>query len=458
MDVRSARTGIRDDYIVQRRKHLTRWISYWFGVCMIMVLLSLAGCGSKKDGTDVAVVDVAEKFWKVYEESEQDEIVGKKFFNDSNSYCMEYNEEKTETVLVQRKIDGTSPQRYPEEEVLDILCVTNQELYYKKWEDITSDTVLWRVPIQKTQAGDVLHWKEREALATSDLDNFCLVSDSCVIFEDDNLIHKLELPTGKTVPLCEELDWTRPEIVYGRGGETICMEGYAFIRDGGNLYCLDPVQEEVCQIYWGQRDLRLKEGYYECNNSIVSSGDRIYFTHDFETVWQYQLGEEQAVCAVSREQFLELLQRPELQDYASYRNFSITGMELYQNQLYLTVQDREKEEMGIHWCLLHSSVDDFQELQHDSTVTEYLEEGWRKRAVSEEMVSTEGGWVDTEVWEQALYLYQPIGMDGIRDGKILFYSRRLTSPAMSMVHYEGSAAYDIKTRKILERPGIIKVY
>lgn len=49
-----------------------------------------------------------------------------------------------------------------------------------------------------------------------------------------------------------------------------------------------------------------------------------------------------------------------------------------------------------------------------------------------------------------------INMVGIRDGKILLRSRRLTSPAMSLVYYEGSAAYDLETQSVLERPDIIK--
>ena len=155
MDNRSDRAGNRGGTIALIT-HRSRWRSCWFGICMTIVLFSLAGCGSKKDGTEADAEEVAEKFWHGYEESEKENAVGKKYSNDSNSYQMELNEEKTETVLVQRNLDGSSPQKFPEEEVVEILSVTNQELYYKKWEEITADTVLWRVPIQKTQEGDVL--------------------------------------------------------------------------------------------------------------------------------------------------------------------------------------------------------------------------------------------------------------------------------------------------------------
>ena len=457
MDNRSDRAGNRGGTIALIT-HRSRWRSCWFGICMTIVLFSLAGCGSKKDGTEADAEEVAEKFWHGYEESEKENAVGKKYSNDSNSYQMELNEEKTETVLVQRNLDGSSPQKFPEEEVVEILSVTNQELYYKKWEEITADTVLWRVPIQKTQEGDVLLWKERKGLAQSERDDFCLVPDSCVIYEDDNLIHKLELSTDETAPLCEEMHWTRPDIVMGRTRETVCIDGNVFIQDGGNLYCLDTAQEKAWQIYGDNRAPNLKEGFYECYNSVVTSGDSLYFTQDFKSVWQYRLGEEQAVCAVSQEQLLESLQKLESQNDASYQDYSITGLELYQNELYLAIRERGKDGVGVHWCLFHSSIDDFQALQHDRAVTEYLENGWRKRAVSEAMVSVEDGLDETVSWEAALYLYPPMETVGIREGKLLLRSVRLVSPAISAVHYEISAAYDLKTKNVLERPDIIKVY
>lgn len=457
MDLRSGRAGDRDFDIIQRGEHLVRRHRRCCAVCIFVFLLSVAGCGLKKDGVDTAQKEAAEKFWHDYEESEKEVAVGKKYSNDSNSYQIEYNEEM-ETVLVQRNLDGSSPQKFPEEEVVEILSVTNQELYYLKWEEVTTDTVLWRVPIQKKQEGDVLLWKERKGLAKSDLDCFCLASDSCVIYEDDNLIRKLELPSGETAPLCEEMHWTRPEMVMGRDRETICIDGNVFIQDGANLYCLDTAQEKAWQIYGDNREPNLKEGFYECYNSVVTSGNSLYFTQDFVSVWQYRLGEEQAVCAVSREQIRESLQKPELQKYASYQDYSITGLERYQDELYLAVRERGKDGAGVHWCLFHSSVDDFQALQHDRAVTEYLENGWRKRAVSEAMVSVEDGVDETEDWAKVFYLHPPMGMAGVQDGKILLNSVRLVSPAISMVHYEISAAYDLKTQRVIERPDIIKVY
>lgn len=70
----------------------------------------------------------------------------------------------------------------------------------------------------------------------------------------------------------------------------------------------------------------------------------------------------------------------------------------------------------------------------------------------------EDEWDETAALGKALYLYPPMEMTGIREGKILLRSTRLTSPVVSMIHYEVSAAYDLKTKRVLERPDIIKVY
>ena len=230
-----------------------------------------------------------------------------------------------------------------------------------------------------------------------------------------------------------------------RENEPINLDGNLFVLDESSMYRLESDSTAVKQIYtgvnWKDEDIFYQDAY------MVSDGNSICFTCDNETIWQYRPGEEQAVCAITNEDFLEKLQEFGLKKGKEFQKYCISELIHYQERIYFLLRDAKGDPIDGKMCLLSAPVSDLSKIQNESALTDYLN-AWETGADSEVTVSN-------DVVMQAMYVYKPDRIAGIVDDRLILESIRMSDS--SLVHREYCVAYDIASNQVLERSGIRKV-
>lgn len=432
-------------------KHQNQWKRIWMGMLAIVLLFSVPGCHQQRknrQNNQQVSDEVSDEFWQQAQEEieEKTEV----FSNGDNSYCITTRVEGEEMVyvLTQQRADGTLVQNHVIDQLESLIQVSDSYVYYTTWESAAGFRLFWRVPIQKTESGDRLIWEKNEVLLR-DIE-VSYVTDSYVIYEKVEGIYKLDLRNKAKLPVTVGDRQLGGSVVHGRERKTVVLDGKLFVLDGNSMYSLEPDSAAVKQIYtgagWQNEDI-----FYE-NAYLVSDDNSIYFTCDNETIWQYRQGEEQAVCAITQEDFSEKLKEFGLKKEKDFQNYCISGIILYQERIYLLLRG---ENTGLYnvddrgMCLLSTPISDLSKLGNESALTEYLNT-WESGAESADTVS------DDAVL-QAMYVYKPNRIAGIVDGKLVLESVRLSARFVSSIHSEYCAAYDIASHQVLERSGIRKV-
>lgn len=417
----------------------------WRGILALSVLLIMTGCQKKTEDYDI----LPDSFWQ----QAQEEMEGKAevFSNQDASYYVSLQEggEEDVRVLVQQRPDGTLVQNHEVNQLENIVQVTDAYLYYVTWESEIGQTVFWRVPIQKTESGDLLVWEKKEVLL-QDILHIAYITDAYVIYEMQDGIYKLDLQNGEKIPLKAEDQYLDGTVVRDRNRKTIFLNGRLFILSGTALYCLEPDQAISRQVYTGAK--WKDESIFYQDSYMVSFDGGVCFSCDNETVWLYRDGEEQAECIATRDTFFEALQKAGLKKKKKYEDYCITEMIFHQERIYFLLKEGSDMLQGADegdFCLFSVPISDPSSLQNESAVTEYWS-AWETASVSADSISD-------DVVGQAVYVYKPVRIAGIVDHKIILQGRRLLYRAVSLIDNVYCAAYDMTSNQMLEREDIRKV-
>lgn len=428
-------------------KHRNQWKCICAGMLALIFVLFVTRCyWQRKNGQNNSQVHQAsDEFWQhVQEEIEEQSEV---FSNQDNAYCITPQAEGEEmiNVLTQQKPDGTLVQNHVVNQLESLMQVTNAYVYYTTWESVAGFRVFWCVPIEKTESGDQLIWESKEALLQN-IRDISYITDSYVIYEADEGIYKLDLQKKEKLPVTVDNRQLSGSVVHCRDRKTVDLDGKLFVLGGSNMYSLEPGSASVKQIYtgasWKDEDIFYKDAY------LVSDGNSICFTCDNETIWQNRQGEEQAVCAITQENFLEKLEKFGLKQGKEFQKYCISELIFYQERIYFLLRDANADPGDGKMCLLSAPISDLSKIQNESALTDYLN-AWATGANSADTVSN-------DVVMQAMYVYKPDRIAGIVDDKLILESMR-KSAASGMVYREYCVAYDIASNQVLERSGIRKV-
>ena len=139
-----------------------------------------------------------------------------------------------------------------------------------------------------------------------------------------------------------------------------------------------------------------------------------------------------------------------------FQKYYISELFLSQEKIYFWLVDEYGHDYGTAGsrCVLSAPLSDLSQLQNESALTDYLNE-WEKEAESADKIA-DGLEFSSVLDTQEIYVYSPYGIEGIIEDKLILESFRVTPVEMSAVHMTYSAAYDIASKQVIERPGIKK--
>lgn len=357
------------------------------GVILTGVLVVLTGCGAGNTAgdrpQDTASGSAVSRIGKEHEEK----AAVSRFANDDNSYQCDGID------LVQKKLDGTTVQKYTFKYLYSLDWVTNEWVYYKTHNQ--RDTV-WRVPIQKSEHGDKLNFKKKEKLFCQTVGDV-YVTDSYLLYcgdKDDEMdvssLYRYDLQTKETTLLRTwKNDFTEQEYIdFLTSTEEegpIVLNGFLFLQvEGSGLYCLNPETGSLKLIYSEQGD------ELSCPFPVARCGNDLYFSPNGQDIFRYVPGSEQAVLAAGADVLckeLETLSFGETKSECEYGE--IQDMFAYQGRLYFVVLvawtqkepaekgDRKGKLVSVDYertILLSADEKDIANLRHESAVTDYLRE------------------------------------------------------------------------------------
>lgn len=181
-------------------------------LCAILAGVFVSGCGGEYTGKSVSgdavsgqVVSgdaVSQDAVKVQKEIKKGNKNYHRFATDTNFYLpyggSGWREDGRDGFVMYLKKDLSEKEKVKVEELLRLLCVTDEGIYYNK-----RDNTLWRMPIGKNEKGtDVPKPEEEEQILEEKdgiiADSGCYVDDSCIVYityEGDAV--KYDRKTGK---------------------------------------------------------------------------------------------------------------------------------------------------------------------------------------------------------------------------------------------------------------------
>lgn len=331
---------------------MSKWVAAIF--FMLLAASIFTGCGAKGpaevtdgggviSGGVVSGSDIAERDVGIGH-------IGQSYFeNDDNWYDWQNGENEEYAALIQYHLDKKTKVREIKMEIDQVEWVTNDWLYYRTYEDGSlGNSILWRMPIQKTENGDRLLTGEKEKLLEG-LDLWIdYATDSYLIlghYTDDSgqetEIYKYDLRTkkkkvlmkGKGDPGALELKGH-----YMDGQKVSAGQNYSFMIDGelimeswDALYRLNPETEKVTAIFSKPKKsgcityaFYQGEFYFECDNALY------YYNRDTR----------KPECCISKKKMMETvgkLKSAEIKDLRLYE------MVLYKDKMYLPFEVQWKK-------------------------------------------------------------------------------------------------------------------
>lgn len=351
-----------------------------------LVVALFTGCGLSNtagdtvsdgavSGSAVSGGAVAPEKRKVKDQAEKDETTATEvkncLANDDNRYDVVWKDGGAH-FLRQTRLDGSHKKKIEIKNIDSVCWVTNEWVYYTVSKEEDEKDALYRIPIKKTEQGDSLLLKRKEAVVTENyVDSDLYVTDTYIIYHTyaDNYrsrIYKLDLRTKekKALLLAEDAEevfnicymWGEDED--GEKGFPVMKSGKLFLCGEYKVWLLDPETEEVKQLASGDRF------WHE-----VQQG-KIWFVGD-ESIYLYDEKKEEAACVLSQEQLRELLvQEGIFGNKQSTREVEIYETWYYQGRFYLEIYSYDKKP---YWdVLLSFSLQNPEDIRNERTASDFI--------------------------------------------------------------------------------------
>ncbi len=439
----------------------------WILVAVIVLLTGLTACGQKGTaGKLTAASGGAGEGSDLQSEKKGQENEDINWYaNKDNAYekLETYDEEKDmdKNFLVQKKMDGTTVQRFYIKDLYELYRVTDQWIYYCVYRDDDMDadncrlSEVWRAPIEKKTDGDHPDLGKKELLLSMyHMTDLC-VMDPYIYYlggEDEEesgkmTLYRYDTETKQSVPVMDGKELEEAAFVWRKQEEKgpLMLQGQLFLADEHSLYSIEADSGAWKQIYHDSQEFL---DFLSSGREIERCGGYIYFSPDNKQIYRYSGNDEKAERVLSEDAVREKLEEISLWgEKGQDGEGGIYGIMAYQGRLYLDVavswtqkmrlklsEDAEAEEGGeeADWrcnrTILLSTAGDSGELTYESAVSDYFEKHAK--------------YVSQDKWEEKVH-NEDSSIYILNEKEILLscnQSRYFNSPVY--------AAYDPETKKI----------
>lgn len=454
---------------MKRLKYIT------VGLALCGILAGLTGCGSANTAevsvTSGAVsgsaVELPNTDKDVEMASADRDVAGNRYANSDNMYNVNSlwsdTDEEYYPILVQLKPDGSVVDKIEIEDLLDVLWVNDEWIYYTTETDEGKEE-LCRIPIEKADSGNKLKVEEKEKLFEVDgeIADDLVVTNTSIFYDcsdgiaEDKLC-RYDLDSGESVVLLEDEDVDSLILFNGNdeyhrelwpvmvGDNLIVRTQQGGVCDG--LYTLNLESSELKNFYSGLSDSWL--------DSIAQSGDNIFFVPDKKRQQIYRFDGQKTECVLKKG---ELVEKMSELDLSVEGKISIVEIFSYKDRLYFFVTLELESDPNRPYMinevssLLSAPVDNVTQMRHEEKLTDYLRNETNFIFLYDDSQGKIEKWKSTKkVQESTDFLTGPMDSTVILDRKIMLqgrnYSSKLSGVAWISFDY---AVYDLETGEITE--------
>lgn len=457
---------------MKRLKYITA------GLALCGILAGLTGCGpantAEVSGTSGEVsgsaVELPNTDKDVKMASTHQNAGRNRYANSDNMYNVNGfwsdTDEKDYSILIQMKPDGNVVDKIEIEDLLDVLWVNDEWIYYITETDGRKEE-LCRIPIEKTDRGDKLKVAEKEKLFEVDgeIANDLVVTDTSIFYGcsdgiDEEKLCRYDLDSGESVVLLEDEDVD--SLILFNGNDEYLRELWPVVvannlivrtQRGGvcdGLYTLDLESSELKNFYSGLSNSWL--------DNIAQSGDNIFFMPDKKRQQIYRFDGQKTECVLKKG---ELVEKMSELDLSVEGEISITEIFSYKDRLYFFVTLEMESEPNRPYMinevtsLLSAPVDNVTQMRHEEKLTDYLRNETNfiylyddSQGKIEKRKRTKKG---QDILQSSDFLTGPMDTEVILDQRIILqgrnYSSKLCGVAWVSFDY---AMYDLETGEITE--------
>lgn len=421
---------------------------------------SSVGSLSTVSGTAVSADQMQEDFWAKVDEKLG--IVQRRFYHNEVAYFAEMQDDEDydgddRWTLIQQGLSGRGMTRHEIPELTAVWGIAGDWLYYtteKQTEEEDTEETLWRMPIGKTEKGEVLLPAKKEKLVTMsvliDMYESIYVSDSCLVFEgempDDDFIrlYRYDLQTKKCEPLFKEREFAGCDLTFTSDHELAVFDGQLFIQTDKALYSLEPESGKM---------VRLIDKKDENYVFMEQCGDSMYITTDHRQIYRYDGRGKKPVCVVSKDIFRKKLEELQLWGEAgAYKDHEINGVYACEDRLYFSVTaDWSKKKAADQWSsmgfiLFYADIENIEELGFEDRLWDFEKTIWENNEkLTLELPD------DFPLQDE---VYGPSMTGGIVDGKMILLGAKVVPAYVSSVTFLPCMAYDLNTGEIMENPSV----